>query len=221
PAPKKQKVSKKQTSADKDTAFKAKYPDKTDNEILADQLMIWLKNDTSTYKHFDLDRIEILHTSDGVKYKFKCKRMCDGKVAPDNQVITQYSNGCAYDRGAFRLQTVFWMAESSRPFIAIEDRRLRQMFQIVNSKLETELLGTDSVTRDTRDVYRMAVPYVVAKLQSYIGRLHLSFDGWTAVNALSFLGLWVHFLERLKAPHTGQNLGDAGGLCIKFFQIDH
>ncbi|EEB92578.1 hypothetical protein MPER_08889 [Moniliophthora perniciosa FA553] len=206
--------SKRKSPAEKDAEFKSKYPGKTDGEILAEQMKTWAN--TLTYKHYDLEKITMINKGGAVKYKFHCKShpgitlicarydnstsnlarhvtACSGKVVSETQAITQFSNGCNYDHGAFRLETALWVSESSRALATIEDKRLQRMFQIANAKLE--LVSADTLSKDVQLVYKMAIPYVAAKLRAYAGYLHFSFDGWTAVNMLSFLGLWVHFLE--------------------------
>ena len=52
-----------------------------------------------------------------------------------------------------------------------------------------------TVSRDVREVYQVSKKKVAAYLQGQTAALHIVFDGWTAPNVLSFLGVVVAFEE--------------------------
>lgn len=52
-----------------------------------------------------------------------------------------------------------------------------------------------TVSDDIISVHKFTLPVVAKMLQSYAGFLHLSFDGWSARNVLSFLGITVHLVK--------------------------
>ncbi|KAL0570740.1 hypothetical protein V5O48_011221, partial [Marasmius crinis-equi] len=207
----------------KEEYFKATfYPGKTDQEILAAQIKEWKGSDkTTTYQHFNLSKVEITYPKKAgtgpVKYKFYCishpsqfvgraryetstgnlgrhVKSCSSKVAEPAQRIEQYAVASAYDRGKLRLKAVYW---------AIEDPRLREMFQVANGAVQL----------------------------SYPGRLDYSFNGWTAANTDSYLSLIVHKLNgiemesfmldfiHLKKCHTGTHLGEEFLACLAKFGV--
>lgn len=67
------------------------------------------------------------------------------------------------------------------------------MFNLLNPNVDVVLATT--VSRDVREVHQISIPFVAIFLQRYPGFLHISFDGWTAPNIDSFLGVVVHLLQ--------------------------
>jgi hypothetical protein len=81
--------------------------------------------------------------------------------------------------------------------------------------------------------YEKAVPEVRRKLQTAMGMIHLTFDGWTSRQNISFLGVSAHFLDEdwnhqtvllglppLARRHTGQTIHEEVKRMLEFFGVE-
>ena len=62
----------------------------------------------------------------------------------------------------------------------------------LNPNAEDVFISAITASRDVIEVAKMSLPAVHEFLQKIAGALHISFDGWTAANVLSFQGITVH-----------------------------
>jgi hypothetical protein len=117
---------------------------------------------------------------------------CEKQAKPKNS-ITQYTQGGNYNKGLLRLQETLWVSRRHRPFCIVKDPELQGMFRAANSNVI--LPSPWTVSRDVVRVYEASIPVIAAALQERAKKnfLHLSFDGWTAANVLSFFGICVHY----------------------------
>ncbi len=65
------------------------------------------------------------------------------------------------------------------------------MFKMLYSPVEVPSAST--VSRDVKEVWTVSKSEVAAFLQRLKGAIHIAFDGWTAPNVLSYLGVVVLF----------------------------
>ncbi|THU91987.1 hypothetical protein K435DRAFT_673028, partial [Dendrothele bispora CBS 962.96] len=118
---------------------------------------------------------------------------CEGKVAPPEQAITSFMAGGHYNKGLFRLWIDLWIARRQRPYTIVEDPELVQAFKVLNPNVVT--VSDDTVSTDIKEIHAVSITHVASVLQKHPGFLHISFDGWTAPNVLSFLGMDVNFCD--------------------------
>ncbi len=116
---------------------------------------------------------------------------CDPPVASGNKSIAQYAAGSTYNKAEFRYLTTVWIARCHRPFAIIEDEPLQDMFKMLYAKVEVPSAST--VSRDVKEVWAISKKEVASFLQQLKCAIHIAFDGWTAPNVLSFLGVVVSF----------------------------
>jgi hypothetical protein len=63
----------------------------------------------------------------------------------------------------------------------------------LNPNAEDVFISAVTASRDVIEVAKLSLPAVRDFFQKIIGALHISFDGWTAANVLSFQGITVHW----------------------------
>lgn len=118
---------------------------------------------------------------------------CVPTVNSDQSQIGTYTNGGVYNKGELRLYTVFWVSSCYRPYSIVMDKPFLDIVRTCNSNVK--MVVDSTVSDDVIQVHKMSIPFVAKMLQDYAGFLHLSFDGWSARNVLSFLGITVHLVK--------------------------
>ncbi|THU83147.1 hypothetical protein K435DRAFT_871594 [Dendrothele bispora CBS 962.96] len=144
------------TPLERDAQFldQPKYTGKTDEEILQIQMTKWTGGGTGgVYDHYEVPYIE--KAPEGhIVYKYKCKftnyiatrarydtstsnlsnhkQKCARTRDAAQTQITTFAQGGYYDKGEFRYEAALWISNSNRPFLAIEDKNLNNMFRILN-----------------------------------------------------------------------------------------
>ncbi|THU93032.1 hypothetical protein K435DRAFT_671028, partial [Dendrothele bispora CBS 962.96] len=91
----------------------------------------------------------------------------------------------------YRLKMDLWVATRQRPYSILKDPELVDGMKILNPNIVTNAPST--VSSDIKEIRSLAIVHIANALQNYPGYLHLSFDGWTAPNVLSFLGVDVNY----------------------------
>ncbi|THU78678.1 hypothetical protein K435DRAFT_587820, partial [Dendrothele bispora CBS 962.96] len=201
------------TPKGKDAAFKANYPEMTDQEILDEQ---WEKRKSSVYDHYL--KPKLVYDNGVVKYGYQCKShpndssclitrarydtatsnlvnhrdSCEKKIAPPAQAITAYTNGGHYNKGELRLDGALWIARRNRAYKIIADPELVHMFHVANKNVV--LPSAKTIARDVIRVHDKSIPVIANHLKAILKKnfVHLSFDGWTASNVKSFFDIVVH-----------------------------
>ncbi len=109
-----------------------------------------------------------------------------------------------------RYKLLIWIARRYRLYAIVEDPELREIFQMLYSKVEIPSART--ILRDVLEVFELSKMNLVAMLKVYIshflnllqlyllskaspGKLHIGLDGWTSPNVYSFLGIVVYMLR--------------------------
>ncbi|THU82352.1 hypothetical protein K435DRAFT_691672 [Dendrothele bispora CBS 962.96] len=181
---------------------------------------MWAKRKSAVYDHFLKPRL--LYDNAGVvKYGYQCKQhpndsaylvtrarydtttsnlvshrsSCEKKIAPPEQSITNYVNGGYYNRGELRLKLSLWVARRNRPYRIVADPEFVDVIHIANKGVK--LPSPSTTSRDVILVHDWSAPVIAKLLQERAKKnfLHLSFDGWTAPNVLSFFGIDVHYAD--------------------------
>ncbi|THU87206.1 hypothetical protein K435DRAFT_682070, partial [Dendrothele bispora CBS 962.96] len=168
---------------------------------------------STVYKHYEKPRVVI--QNDVVKYVFRCKSAkteivrarydtattnlvnhrdsCEKRVAPPEQAITAYLPGGHYNKGEFRVHRALWIGRRNRPHRSITDPEFKKMLLSLNTN--ALLQSRQTVSRDIIRIHNLSTPHIASILQQHKGFLHISFDGWTAPNVLSFFGIDVHYAD--------------------------
>jgi Na+-transporting NADH:ubiquinone oxidoreductase subunit NqrA len=107
------------------------------------------------------------------------------------------------------MKVALWVARRHRPFAIVEDPELLEIFHDLNNKCTTPSAST--VSRDVKEIFQVSRKKVAQLLQvrvllllsftwysperqAYRGKLHIGVDGWTSPQAISFLGITVHWV---------------------------
>jgi hypothetical protein len=64
-----------------------------------------------------------------------------------------YATGSLYHPAKHRVKCALWVVRRSRPYSIIEDPELREIFQDLNSRVETPSRRT--LTRDTKEIFEI------------------------------------------------------------------
>lgn len=119
--------------------------------------------------------------------------MCDPICDADQSAIKSFTNAGAYSKGELRLETVIWVTLCYRPYKIVTDQPFLNILCICNPNVK--MVVDSTVSDSVIEVHKFTLPRVVKMLKDYQGFLHLSFDGWSARNVLSFLGITVHLVK--------------------------
>ncbi len=65
------------------------------------------------------------------------------------------------------------------------------MFKMLYAQVDVP--SADTVSRDVKETFKIAQTAVKTFLQSQKAAIHIAFDGWTAPNVISYLGVVVIF----------------------------
>lgn len=99
-----------------------------------------------------------------------------------------------YDLGTFRFLVAAWSARCFRPHSIIEDRELRQILTMLFAAVHIH--SRQTVSKDISDMYERSRRAIALHLRSLPHRIHLTLDGWTSSNIISFLGVTVRYFEK-------------------------
>lgn len=118
-------------------------------------------------------------------------KVCDPKVAKGGSSIAEYAHGSSYSKEKFRYGVATWVSKCHRPFKIIEDAPLQDLFKMLYAKVDIPSWKT--VGRDVQEIFQLSKASVAKHLQSQQSAIHVSFDGWSSPNVISFLGVVVSF----------------------------
>ncbi len=117
--------------------------------------------------------------------------ICDPQRAHDQSSIAEYASGSSYNKAKFRFLTTAWVATCYRPFAIVDDPPLQAMFKMLYAKVD--IPSSKTVSRDVKEAFTISKADVAAYLQGQRSVIHIAFDGWTAPNVVSYLGVVVVF----------------------------
>jgi hypothetical protein len=98
------------------------------------------------------------------------------------------------------------------------------MFQIMMKRLrpEVQFISADTISSDITKAFKHEQTLIQKKLQSTLGKISLTLDGWTSKNQIPFLGITAHWIDEnwklnqitlefyhLEGSHSGENLAKA------------
>ncbi|THU90062.1 hypothetical protein K435DRAFT_622380, partial [Dendrothele bispora CBS 962.96] len=204
------------TPEEKDHIFRQGYPaNMSDKEILEKQWASW-KSDV--YKHYKKPTIvpqTDVSRKSVIKYVFVCKstghkiiraryetpttnlknhvKSCEAHVAPPEESIKAYMSGGHYNKGEYRVWRALWVARRHRPYKSLTDPEHRRMMLTLNPRALT--CSAKTVARDVIRMHDISTPHIASHLPDHKGYFHLSFDGWTSANVLSFFSIDVHHVN--------------------------
>lgn len=124
---------------------------------------------------------------------------CQGKKAPEGEVIDDYAHGINYLLARVRYLLALWCSRCHRPFAIVEDPELHVLLCMLYPKVEVPSRKT--VSRDVRKIVEDACEHVKAKLLGLPGKVYICVDGWTSPNVIAFLDVTVHWQEGSKIQH--------------------
>ncbi|KAJ3505977.1 hypothetical protein NMY22_g17397 [Coprinellus aureogranulatus] len=227
--------------------------DRSAEKVLEELMEGWV---SPVYDHFVLPP-EIVVENGVVKHRFYCKfkptsvfctrvyydestsnfnrhdRECPhapANATPESRALVTYVGGSQYSRSRHRLKIVIWIAHRVRPYSIIEDEELLDIFRDLHGPCKT--VSRHTLSRDIIEVHGLTKEAVVTWLQTVEGKIHVSGDGWTAPNVISFIGVVVQFVEKasivslvldfvkLTKAHTGHYLASRLAECLQEFGID-
>ena len=118
---------------------------------------------------------------------------CEGLTASaEASVLTQFASGCNYKPARHRARLVIWIARRRRPFAIVADQELLDIFADLHAPCKTPSQST--ISRDIKDAHALVRATVIKKLAAVDGKIHVSADGWTSPNTISFIGIVVQFV---------------------------
>ncbi len=117
--------------------------------------------------------------------------VCDPIPDDDQSSITQFAHGSTYNKAKFRFLTTAWVTTCFRPFAIVEDPPLQAMLTMLYARVD--IPSSTTVSRDVKETFVISKEAVAAYLRSQRSSIHIAFDGWTAPNVISYLGVVVIF----------------------------
>lgn len=237
----------------KKEAFDKRFKTSTrpNEKVLEKQMKLWK---SSYYAHFKTPP-NIIEEADGeVKYQFICRQhpsvivtrvrhddgtsnlkrhveRCEGKSSSaEANAMTVFASGCTYKAARHRAHLVIWIARRRRPFAIVADPELLEIFAELHAPCKTPSAST--ISRDMKDAHAVVKKVVIQRLAAVEGKIHVSADGWTAPQAIAFIGVVVQFVEaglltvltldyvKLTKSHTGIYLATKLAECIQDFGFE-
>lgn len=130
--------------------------------------------------------------------------MTRSRIDETTSNLLRHANACSplisttpavstFDVGRFRYLVGAWSARCARPHSIIEDEELREIFVMLYSAVDVH--SRQTVVRDISDMYNRSRTVIALHLQSIKHRLHITLDGWTSPNVISFLGVTIQYFE--------------------------
>src|SRR3954469_17624986 len=98
------------------------------------------------------------------------------------------------------------------------------MFQIMMKRLrpEVQFISADTISSDITKAFKHEQTLIQKKLQSTLGKISLTLNGWTSKNQILFLGITAHWIDEnwklnqitlefyhLEGSHSEENLAKA------------
>jgi hypothetical protein len=87
-----------------------------------------------------------------------------------------------------------WIVMGNHPFSVVENARFRRYIKSINpaAKIPNRTTLRNLLAKE----YQLTIPQVRKILQSALGMIHFTFDGWTSRQNDSFLGVTGHFIDK-------------------------
>lgn len=168
----------------------------------------------------------------------------------DQGMLVQSAHGSTYTAERLRLYEVFWCASAARPFAIITDEWFIKILEMFNPAVHT--WSDVTIGRDVCEIHGIGqknISKVIAVsflypltmfailvayycLQTAPGRKHLAFDGWTAANSLTFIGLNLYLILDgqlrsilldyipIETAHSGQDIAEHVHAAIQTYGLE-
>jgi hypothetical protein len=89
-----------------------------------------------------------------------------------------------------------FVSSANLPFRSVENKWYRRSLTSLNINAKDVFISAQTVSRDLKEAAKLAEPEIRIYLQDNVkGDIHVSFDGWSAKNAASFVGVTAHFVR--------------------------
>lgn len=122
-----------------------------------------------------------------------------------------------FDQDQFMNKLMAYLIKCNIAFRTVEDPFFVDMMEYVRDGIL--LNSRTTLMRKMKDMYEQVVGHFVDKLKMLDSKFSITLDVWTARNALSFLGVTMHYIDNnwnkcdlllelkpLRCDHTGENL---------------
>jgi hypothetical protein len=136
-----------------------------------------------------------------------------------------------YDQKVSNLRLINWIVNHNLPFRLVATPDFRLFINSINPGVKIPSKGT--ILSLLNNKYKKVVPEMRRKLQTAMGMIHLTFDGWTSRQNTSFLGVSARFLDKdwnhqtvllglppLARHHTGQAIHEEAKRMLEFFGVE-
>jgi hypothetical protein len=138
------------------------------------------------------------------------------------------------DMDAVRRAQIRYITRANKPFNTFENADLQQCFkELQPTQCFWDAFLTGKTVAASIQATRVANEGIVTEiLAAAPGRIHLTFDGWTAPNGIPILGVHAHFfdagdvlrkpllaLKQLRGRHTGENVANVVLDVLSHFNI--
>lgn len=135
----------------------------------------------------------------------------------------------------FRLAVITWLVDNNQPLRTLETPAFQEMMRFANPEAANALWTShNSVARFIMRLYDYMQPQVCEELSNALGKVHISFDGWTVKGGKrGFLGVVAHYvnqrgeikdlpiaLPQLSGAHTGVKIAEVVDKTLQKFSID-
>lgn len=129
---------------------------------------------------------------------------------------------------------VQWIVQDQIPFSAVESKRLRDIFLLLQPSMERYLITSHkTISKWVQDDYQEARLRLISVLAKSQSRVHISFDAWTSPSDRAILGVSAHFLsadlklchaligfKEVEGIHDGENLAEYVIAVIQELKLD-
>ncbi len=99
-----------------------------------------------------------------------------------------------YTEGEFQLLHTKWMTQSHWPTIMIEDKKLQQIYWLLNPQVKIH--SDTTLSWDIQEVYEVSKERLKELLKEHEGCFHVAFNAWSAPNSHDYLGIVLVWCDK-------------------------
>ncbi|KAF8588340.1 hypothetical protein K439DRAFT_1335390, partial [Ramaria rubella] len=111
------------------------------------------------------------------------KECCAPTQDAGQNSIQSFAHRSTYSTRRLQHLLILWVACRHRPYTIVHDPELIEIFKMLYELVQIPSPWT--LSHDIQEVFD------VSQLEAYNGKLHLSINGWAALNVFSYLGVTV------------------------------
>lgn len=117
-------------------------------------------------------------------------KICSPNENASTGMLKKFVGGCTYNKAAFYVQILVWIAKRCRPYSIVGDPELVALFKTLYSSVTVP--SDRAISRYMKTFYQLCKVKTSRVLKAHRGAIHIGFDVWTASNLLPFLGVTAH-----------------------------